>query len=98
MDGLYFSLHQSSAHPWSPERRGGHAFEERDSPRRVEVAPRVGSGDFDLLWESGGDAQFFFEICIHICMHVCTHTHTHTHTHLPLSQTHYQNVLFFVNV
>ncbi len=54
MDGLYFSLHQSSAHPWSPEWRGRHAFEERDSPRKVEVAPRVGSGDFDLLWESGG--------------------------------------------
>ncbi len=46
MGGHYFSLHQSSAHPWS--------FEERDSPRRVEVAPRVGSDDLGPLWESRG--------------------------------------------
>ncbi len=39
MGGLSLSLHQSSAHPRSPELRGGHAFEERDSSRRVEVAP-----------------------------------------------------------
>ncbi len=54
MGGLSLSLHQSSAHPRSSEPRGGHAFEERDSSGRVEVAPRVGSDDLDSLRESGG--------------------------------------------
>ncbi len=54
MGGLSLSLHQSSAHPRSSEPRGGHAFEERDSSWRVEVAPRVGSDDLDSLRESGG--------------------------------------------
>ncbi len=49
-------LHQSSAHPRSPDPRGGHAFEEGDSSRRVEIAPRVGSDDLEplTLRESGG--------------------------------------------
>ncbi len=49
-------LHQSSAHPRSPDPRGGHAFEEGDSSRRVEIAPRVGSDDLEplTLWESRG--------------------------------------------
>ncbi len=32
-------LHQSNAHPRSPDPRGGHAFEEGDSSRRVKIAP-----------------------------------------------------------
>ncbi len=40
--------------PRSPEPQSRHAFEERDSPRRVEVAPRVGPDDLDSLCESGG--------------------------------------------
>ncbi len=54
MGGPYFSLHQSCAHPRSPEPWGGHAFEERGSPRSVEVAPRVGLDDLHPLWESEG--------------------------------------------
>ncbi len=48
-------LHQSSVHPRSPDPRGGHAFEEGDSSRRVEIAPRVGSDDLEplTLRESG---------------------------------------------
>ncbi len=52
--GLSRPPHQSSAHPRSTEPRGGHAFEEGDSSRRVEVAPRVGSDDLEPLRESGG--------------------------------------------
>ncbi len=51
MGRLSLPLHQSSAHPWSPEPRGGHAFEERDSPRRVGVTPRVGSDNLEPLRE-----------------------------------------------
>ncbi len=47
-------LHQSSTHPRCPELRGGHAFEEGGSSRRVEAAPRVGSDDLEPLRESGG--------------------------------------------
>ncbi len=49
-------LHQSCAHPRSPDPRGGHVFEEGDSSRRVEIAPRVGSDDLEplALRESGG--------------------------------------------
>ncbi len=39
MSGPSLSLNQSSAHPQSSEPQGGHAFEEGDSSRRVEVAP-----------------------------------------------------------
>ncbi len=55
MGGLSLLLHQSSAHPRSPETRGRHAFEEGKifSSRRVEVAPRVGSDDLEPLRESG---------------------------------------------
>ncbi len=53
MAGLSLPLHQSSAHPRSPEPRGGHAFEEGDSSRRGEVAPRVGSDNLEPLRESG---------------------------------------------
>ncbi len=49
MGRLSLPLHQSSAHPWSPEPWGGHSFEEGDSSRRVEVAPRVGSDDLEPL-------------------------------------------------
>ncbi len=51
-------LHQSSAHPRSPDPRGGHAFEEGESSRRVAIAPRVGSDDLEplTLRESGGGA------------------------------------------
>ncbi len=44
MGGLLPPLHQSSAHPF------GHAFEEGDSSRRVEIAPN----DLEQLRESGG--------------------------------------------
>ncbi len=54
MGGPSLSLHQSSAHPRSPEPWGGHAFKEGDFPRRVKVAPWVSSDDLDTLWESGG--------------------------------------------
>ncbi|KAI2643992.1 Transposon Ty3-I Gag-Pol polyprotein [Labeo rohita] len=43
----------SNAHSQSPKLQSGHAYEERDSSRRVEVAPQA-SFDFDLLRESGG--------------------------------------------
>ncbi len=51
-------LHQSSAHPRSPDLRGGHAFEQGDSSRRVEIAHQVGSDDLEpiTLRESGGGA------------------------------------------
>lgn len=51
--GLSLSPHQSSAHLRSPEPWGGHAFEERDSSRRVEATPRVSSKDLDPLQKSG---------------------------------------------
>ncbi len=54
MGGLLPSLHQSNAHPRSPESRGGHAFEEENSSRGMEVTPRVGSDDLEPLRESGG--------------------------------------------
>ncbi len=54
MCGPSLSLNQSSAHPQSSEPQGGHAFEEGDSSRRVEVAPWVGSNDLDSLRGSGG--------------------------------------------
>ncbi len=49
MCGPSLSLNQRSAHPQSSEPQGGHAFEEGDSSRRVEVAPWVGSDDLDSL-------------------------------------------------
>lgn len=49
MGGLSLPLHPRSPEPW-----GGHAFEEGDSSRRVEVAPRVGSDGLEPLRESGG--------------------------------------------
>ncbi len=54
MRGLSASLHQSNAHLRSLESRGGHAFKEENSSRRMEVTPRVGSDDLDPLRESGG--------------------------------------------
>ncbi len=54
MGGLLPPLHQSSAHPQSSEPRGGHAFEEGDPSRGVEVAPLVGSDNLEPLRESGG--------------------------------------------
>ncbi len=48
------SIHQSNAHPRSLESRGGHAFKEENSSRRMEVAPRVGSDDLEPLRGSGG--------------------------------------------
>ncbi len=54
MGGLSPSLHQSNAHPRSPELLGGHAFEEENPSRGVEVAPGVGSVDLEPLRESGG--------------------------------------------
>ncbi len=54
MCGPSLSLNQSSAHPQSSEPQGGHAFEEGDSSRRVEVAPWVGSDELDSLRGSGG--------------------------------------------
>ncbi len=58
MGGDSLSLHQSSAHPQSLEPQGGHAFEEGDSSRRVEVAPRVaprvGLDDLEPLQDSRG--------------------------------------------
>ncbi len=54
MGGLSPSLHQSNAHPRSLETRGGHAFEEENSSRGMEVTPRVGSDDLEPLRESRG--------------------------------------------
>ncbi len=54
MGGLSPSLHQSNAHPRSPESRGRHAFEEENPSRGMEVTPRVGSDDLEPLRESGG--------------------------------------------
>ncbi len=54
MGGFSPSLHQSNAHPRSLESRGGHAFEEENSSRGMEVTPRVGSDDLEPLRESGG--------------------------------------------
>ncbi len=54
MGGLSPSLHQSNAHPRSLESRGGHAFEEENPSRGMEVTPRVGSDDLEPLRESGG--------------------------------------------
>ncbi len=54
MGGLSPSLHQSNAHPRSPESRGGHAFEEENPSRGMEVTSRVGSDDLEPLRESGG--------------------------------------------
>ncbi len=51
MGGLSPSLHQSNAHPRSLETRGGHAFEEENSSRGMEVTPRVGSDDLEPLRE-----------------------------------------------
>ncbi len=48
------SIHQSNAHPRSLESRGGHAFKEENSSKRMEVAPRVGSDDLEPLRGSGG--------------------------------------------
>ncbi len=48
------SLHQSSAHPQSPERLARYSLRKRDSSRRVEVAPWVGSDDLDPARDSGG--------------------------------------------
>ncbi len=39
MCGLSPSIHQSNAHPRSPEPRGGHAFKEENSSRGMEVTP-----------------------------------------------------------
>ncbi len=64
MGGWYSPLHQSNAHPRSPERRGGHAFEEGDSSRRVEIAPRVGSDDLEPLRESGGGSVRHERECV----------------------------------
>ncbi len=55
MGGFSPSLHQSNAHPRSLESRGGHAFEEENSSRGMEVTPRVGSDDLEPLRESGGE-------------------------------------------
>ncbi len=54
MGGLSPSLHQSNAHPRSLESWGGHAFEEDNSSRGMEVTPRVGSDDLEPLRESRG--------------------------------------------
>ncbi len=54
MGGLSPSLHQSNAHPRSSESRGGHAFEEENPSRGMEVTPQVGSDDLESLRESGG--------------------------------------------
>ncbi len=51
-------LYQSNAHPRSPEPRSGHAFEKGDSPRRVEITPRVGSDNLEPLRESKGGSVF----------------------------------------
>ncbi len=54
MGGFSPSIHQSNAHPRSLESRGGHAFEEENSSRGMEITPRVGSDDLEPLRESGG--------------------------------------------
>ncbi len=55
MGGLSPSLHQSNAHPRSPESRGGHAFEEENPSRGMEVTPRVGSDDWNLYGKAEVD-------------------------------------------
>ncbi len=54
MGGFSPSIHQSNAHPRSLESRGGHAFEEENSSRGMEITPRVGSDDLEPLRGSGG--------------------------------------------
>ncbi len=48
MGGFSPSIYQSNAHPRSLESRGGHAFNEENSSRGMEVAPRVGSDDLGV--------------------------------------------------
>ncbi len=63
MGRLSPSLHQSNAHPQSPESRGGHAFEEENLSRGMEVTPRVGSDDLEPLRESGGGSIRYEQEC-----------------------------------
>ncbi len=63
MGGLSPSLHQSNAHPRFPESRGGHAFEEENPSRGMEVTPRVGSDDLEPLRESGGGSIRYEREC-----------------------------------
>ncbi len=63
MGGLSPSLHQSNAHPRSPESRGGHAFEEENPSRGMEVTPRVSSDDLEPLRESGGGSIRYEREC-----------------------------------
>ncbi len=63
MGGLSPSLHQSNAHPRSPESWGGHAFEEENPSREMEVTPRVGSDDLESLRESGGGSIRYEREC-----------------------------------
>ncbi len=63
MGGLSPSLHQSNTHPRSPESRGGHAFEEENPSRGMEVTPRVGSDDLEPLRESGGGSIRYEQEC-----------------------------------
>ncbi len=63
MGRLSPSLHQSNAHPQSPESRGGHAFEEENPSRGMEFTPRVGSDDLEPLRESGGGSIRYEQEC-----------------------------------
>ncbi len=63
MGGLSPSLHQSNAHPRSPESWGGHAFKEENPSRGMEVAPWVGSDDLEPLRESGGGSIRYEREC-----------------------------------
>ncbi len=47
----------------SPESRGGHAFEEENPSRGMEVTPRVGSDDLEPLRESGGGSIRYEREC-----------------------------------
>ncbi len=53
MGGLSPPIHQSSAHPQSPEPRGRHAFEEGDPSREMEVAPE----SVRMIWNRYGRAE-----------------------------------------
>lgn len=51
--GPTLSLLKSGAHPRYPEPWSRHAFEERDSSRRVEASPRISSNDLGSIREGG---------------------------------------------
>ncbi len=90
MGELSPSLHQSNAHPRSPEPRGGHAFEKEDPSRGVGVAPRVGSDDLELLQESeGGSIRHEWECALPIVLLLVSLPAGRGRTHIALASSLY---------